>query len=196
MMQQRMLRSSARGRRLRQRQEPLFGASLRDVPFIQPFLEELSESLDAMKMDRLSLPKEAPRLQLLETSINVLETDQGFAIEAEMPGLRKEDISVKVLDGDQLVIRGEKRFERTTGNLNDNTNVKESGEAKEGENADATERYLTFERTYGTFERTFTLPENVDTSKIKASYTDGVLRVDVPKTTKEAPSKSWSVEIQ
>lgn len=173
--------------------ESFFDAFARD-PFFRPLINELAST--AKQVGRPAVPKEGPRPRPLHANVNVLETQQGFAIEAEMPGIRREDIRVEVCEGDRLVIRGEKRFEgHTANNTNTNTNTNVRGELKEAkEAAEPQQRYLTFERSYGTFERTFALPENVDASRIKASYTDGVLKVELPKAAKETP-KSWTVEI-
>jgi HSP20 family protein len=193
--------SSARGlsvhlrpRHSHHHHESFFDAFARD-PFFRPLINELAST--AKQVGRPAVPKEGPRPRPLHANVNVLETQQGFAIEAEMPGIRREDIRVEVCEGDRLVIRGEKRFEgHTTNNNTNNTNTNVSGELKEAKEAAEPQqrKYLTFERSYGTFERTFALPENVDASRIKASYTDGVLKVELPKAAKETP-KSWTVEI-
>lgn len=176
--------------------ESFFDAFARD-PFFRPLINELAST--AKQVGRPAVPKEGPRPRPLHANVNVLETQQGFAIEAELPGIRREDIRVEVCEGDRLVIRGEKRFEghaaNNTNNTTNNTTTNVSGELKEAkETTEPQQRYLTFERSYGTFERTFALPENVDATRIKASYTDGVLKVELPKAAKETP-KSWTVEI-
>jgi HSP20 family protein len=79
-------------------------------------------------------------------------------ITAELPGMDEKDIEVSVSDG-TLVIKGEKRQEHE----------------EKGEN-----RYF-FERSYGTFQRTFTLPKGTDESKLEATFHNGLLTVKVPK---------------
>jgi HSP20 family protein len=101
---------------------------------------------------------------------NITETDREYLIKAELPEVRKEDIDVSVNDG-ILTLRGERKYEK-----------------KEGEGDD-----LLVESFYGTFSRSFSLPENVDATKIAAECKDGVLSVHVPKT---AHSKSKPVSIQ
>ncbi len=96
-------------------------------------------------------------------SVDVLETAEEFQIKAELPEVKKEDIKVSVDEG-VLRIEGERKHEK-----------EEKGK-----------RYHRVERSYGSFLRTFTLPENVDSSKVRAEYKDGLLNVRVPKSEKAA----------
>ena len=90
--------------------------------------------------------------------VDVFEKDGALIVEAELPGMERESISV-TLDAGDLLISGER---------------KTSGEVKEGD-------YVRCERTYGSFFRRIALPFEVDAEKVKATYTDGVLRVEVQK---------------
>jgi HSP20 family protein len=103
---------------------------------------------------------------------NITETDREYLVKAELPEVRKEDIDVSVSDG-VLTLRGERKYEK-----------------KEGEGDD-----LLVESFYGTFSRSFSLPENVDTTKIAAECKDGVLRVHIPKTA-ERKSKPVSIQVK
>lgn len=103
---------------------------------------------------------------------NITETDREYLVKAELPEVRKEDIDVSVGDG-VLTLRGERKYEK-----------------KEGEGDD-----LLVESFYGTFSRSFSLPENVDTTKIAAECKDGVLRVHIPKTA-QAKSKPVSIQVK
>jgi HSP20 family protein len=89
---------------------------------------------------------------------DVKETDKEFELTAELPGLDEKDLQVNVTDN-VLTIRGEKKAEK---------------EEKEG-------GYRSIERSYGSFYRSFELPAGVDTNKIQASLSKGVLKVVVPK---------------
>ncbi|MFQ6618349.1 MAG: Hsp20/alpha crystallin family protein [Fidelibacterota bacterium] len=91
--------------------------------------------------------------------IDVVEEEKEFVVTAELPGLKKNDFSVKIED-DHLVIRGEKKYEH---------------EEKE-------KNYYHSERRYGSFCRSFHLGEGVEKDKIKAQYKNGVLRVTIPKS--------------
>jgi HSP20 family protein len=87
------------------------------------------------------------------------ETDEAFRIRLDVPGMTKEDITVN-LQNNTLTVSGERTSER-----------------KEDD-----EEYVRVERAFGSFHRTFTLPDAVDAENVTAAYTDGVLTIDVPKT--------------
>jgi HSP20 family protein len=97
-------------------------------------------------------------------AVDVKEDAKSFAIALEIPGVKPGDIKIS-LDGNRLIVQGEKRQE-------------------EEENAD---RLHHFERRYGTFSRTFTLPESVNTEAIEARAQDGVLTLVIPKLEKAQP---------
>jgi HSP20 family protein len=103
--------------------------------------------------------------------VNIEEVKDRFEITAELPGLKKEDVKIEVKDH-VLTLTGEKKAE----NENKDRNV-----------------YL-FERAYGRFCRTFTLPDNVEAGKIGASFKDGILKIDIPKT-EEAKPKEIEVKV-
>ena len=103
-------------------------------------------------------------------AIDVSEDEDAVTITAEIPGLNKKDLDVTVDDG-VLTLRGEKK----------------EGEVTEDAN------YHRVERRYGQFERRMRLPEYVDASKIDATYTNGVLKLRMPKA--EA-AKAKSIQIK
>ncbi len=90
--------------------------------------------------------------------VDIKETDEEYLVRAELPGLKKEDVKVS-LDEGVLTIEGERRHEKEEKN----------------------ERIHRVERFYGTFCRSFTLPDYTDASKILAESKDGVLSIHVPK---------------
>lgn len=96
---------------------------------------------------------------MLTPEVDVVEKDDAFEISAELPGLAEDDIEVSVSDG-VLTLKGEKKEEKE--------------ETKKG--------YRLSERRYGSFERSFRLPEGVDEDKIEANFDKGVLRLLLPKT--------------
>ena len=99
--------------------------------------------------------------------LDVSETKDSVVVEAEMPGMNSKDLDI-TLNGDLLTIRGEKRQE---------------SETKKGD-------CYCSERRYGKFSRSVRLSANVKhDSKIKASYKDGILRVEIPK------AKSKTIQI-
>jgi HSP20 family protein len=98
--------------------------------------------------------------------VDILEKDDNLVIRAELPGVQKEEIDVRVENG-VLTLHGER---------------KQESEVEEG----TTHR---MERVFGTFTRSFTLPTTVDASKVTATYKDGVLEVLVPKAETAKPKK-------
>jgi len=106
-----------------------------------------------------------------QPSCDVNETKNHYLVSFDMPGVKKEDIKVEVR-GNELVISGERQRELTG----------QQGEAR-----------LQVERSYGRFERTFTLPTTIAADKIEAHYENGVLNVALPKA--EA-AKGRTIQIQ
>ncbi|QGM99315.1 Hsp20/alpha crystallin family protein [Methylocystis parvus] len=91
--------------------------------------------------------------------VDFVERDNEYEVTAELPGLDQKDVEVKVANG-ALVVHGEKKMERE--------------ENKEG--------MFFSERRYGSFKRSFRLPENADIDKIAAHFEKGVLKITLPKT--------------
>jgi HSP20 family protein len=90
---------------------------------------------------------------------DVSESDAGIDVSAELPGMDEKDIEVST-DGNILSIKGEKH----TGHEENKTN------------------YRVSERSYGTFQRSFSLPDGLDLEKVDAKFKDGVLKMHLPKT--------------
>ena len=105
-------------------------------------------------------------------SVDIEEEEDRYVIKADLPGVDKKDIDVKLENG-VISIRGEKQTEKETGT--------------------GTKRHRT-ERFYGTFARSFTLPEAVKADKVDASYRDGVLSLAIPKTDQVKP-KSIDIKV-
>jgi len=99
--------------------------------------------------------------------VDVREDAKEIVLEVELPGIRPEDVEVTAENG-VLTIRGEKRGRST--------------ETDEG-------RYHVVERSYGSFSRSFQLPNGVDDRRIDAEFTDGVLAVHVPKAALVQPRR-------
>jgi HSP20 family protein len=104
-------------------------------------------------------------------SANVRETKDGYLFDFELPGMSPEQVEV-TCDNGVLLVRGERTEER-----------------KEGEEG----RYHVFERSYGSFSRSFQLPQGVDEDSIEASFENGLLRLRVPKAALPQPRR---IEIQ
>ena len=107
-----------------------------------------------------------PRKGAWSPSVDISEDDAKILVKADLPGVDEKNLSVKVEDN-VLVLSGERKFE------------KESRD----------ENYHRFERVYGSFERSFTLPESASPDKIAANYDKGVLRVEIPKVLTKKKTK-------
>ncbi len=106
-------------------------------------------------------------------AVEISETNEELMMTAELPGMKREEVEV-VFDDDMLTIRGEK---------------------KEEKEVNAEKKLHVWERTYGAFQRSFTLPRTIDPTKIVAEFKDGVLRVRMPKTTL-AKAKGQKIEVK
>ena len=93
--------------------------------------------------------------------VDIIEDDKAYVIKAELPATKREDVHVE-LEGGVLTISGERKTEKE----------------------ERTRKYHRIERAYGTFSRSFQLPENIDPDKVAASYKEGVLTVSVAKAEK------------
>jgi HSP20 family protein len=98
-------------------------------------------------------------------AVNIYESDKDYVIEAELPGMEKEDIDIQVA-GNRITIGGELK-----------------------ENQMENVSYHRKERGYGKFSRTFTLPDDVDTDSVSAEFVNGCLRVTIGKSEKAQPRK-------
>ena len=96
--------------------------------------------------------------------VDVFEDKEGIKLTAELPGVKAEDVKIS-LENQTLTLRGEK---------------KQIAE-------ETVEKVHRYERSYGSFERTFTLPSTVDSEKIQATFEDGILTVTLPKVEKAKP---------
>jgi len=97
-------------------------------------------------------------------SFDVRETKDAYLFKADLPGFREQDIDVN-LTGNRLTVSGQ----------------------REAEKVEDTDTCYCSERTHGSFTRSFTLPEGIDSGKIQADLKDGVLSVQVPKTVEAQP---------
>ncbi len=104
--------------------------------------------------------------------VDIFDTDNAIVIKAELPGIKKNDVSVDVKDN-VLTIKGERSLTK---------------EIKE-------ENYYRKERSFGKFQRSFTLPEAIDPAGIKANFKNGVLEIEVPKAEEKKP-KQISINVE
>jgi HSP20 family protein len=105
-------------------------------------------------------------------AVDIVENNDSYLLKAELPGMNKDDVKI-TLENNLLTIRGEKKNEY---------------EKKEG-------NYHQVERSYGSFERTFTIPGSVKANDIDAQYKDGILSLMLPKM-EEAKPKMIDVKVK
>ena len=116
--------------------------------------------------DALDKKGEGKKAAVWAPDVDIKETDHDVQLKADIPGMKKEDIDISV-DEDQLIIKGERKFE------------------KEEKDKD----FVRVERSYGSFYRSFNIGVPVKSDQIKASYKDGVLDVVIPKAEAKKPKK-------
>src|SRR5438067_10065336 len=104
--------------------------------------------------------------------VDISEDDHGYLLKADLPEMKKEDVKVTVEDG-ILNVSGDRKTEKE----------------------DQKRKFHRIERSYGTFRRSFTLPEDADSMKVTAEFRDGVLKVHLP-TTIRAKSKAIEIKVK
>jgi len=104
--------------------------------------------------------------------VDISEDDQGYLLKADLPEMKKDDVRVTVEDG-ILSVSGERKCQKE----------------------DQKKKFHRIERSFGTFRRSFTLPEDADSTKVTAEFRDGVLKVHLP-TTPIARSKAIEVKVK
>jgi len=138
-------------------------------------IREMEEMQNRLFGRKLSLKKDAGEEALTVAEwlppVDIAEDDKEYTIKVELPGVNKEDVRVSV-EGGVLSITGERKAEKEEKN----------------------KKYHRIERSYGSFARSFTLPEGAAGDKVSAEFKDGVLRVHLPKD-EEAKRKSIEVKV-
>ena len=104
-------------------------------------------------------------------TVNTREDEKAYYVEVDLPGVKKEDINVDISDG-VLTISGERKFKKETKDKD----------------------YYKVESSFGKFERSFRLPEDVDDENIKAENKNGVLEIELKKVKKEDKKKKIEIK--
>lgn len=99
-------------------------------------------------------------------AVDIYETENELVVRADLPDIEEKDIDIRV-ENNTLTMRGERKFDKTINQ----------------------ENYLRVERAYGTFSRSFSLPNTVNTEAIRAEYRNGVLTVRMPKREESKPKQ-------
>jgi len=146
------------------------------VPAPSDHRDPFDRMFDSMMRGWMAPWRGAPRLDLagfdFAPRVDTAETDAAYEVTAELPGVAEKDVKITI-DGDVLCIAGEKKAER---------------EEKRKD-------MVVSERSYGSFRRAFTLPDNVAPDKISAAFENGVLKVTLPKSA-ASPAKQREIPIK
>jgi HSP20 family protein len=153
------------------------GVAMEAITRWEPFKElEALENRLATLFGRAPVRKDVGKEEAMTVAewaplVDIAEDDKEYLIKAELPEVKKEDVRVTV-QNDVLTITGERKFEK---------------EEKD-------KKYHRVERAYGSFTRSFTLPEDANPAKVNAEFKDGVLKVHLAKSEKAKP-KSIEVKV-
>lgn len=131
-------------------------------PFLE--LEDVSKHLNRIfgrTPARIEPDRELLTMADWTPSVDITETDTAYLIKGEIPGVGREDVKVTIEDG-MIAISGERKHEKE----------------------ERDKKFHRIERSYGSFMRSFRLPDNVDESAVKAEFKDGMVNVTLPKSGK------------
>ncbi len=144
------------------------------MPALSEEMVDMRRQINRMfdNLFRGELPEPSDLLSTWNPSVDIAEREDGYVVKVELPGVNKEDVRI-TLEENLLTIRGEKKQEKESKDQN----------------------YHRMERSYGSFQRSFTLPTSVKADKIDANYRDGILTVTLPKA-EEARRKQIEVTVK
>ena len=146
---------------------------MRTIARWEPFrgVTTLQEQINRMFNDGFNRTGEQSSLSTWAPAVDIYETEQELVVKADLPDIDPKDLDIRV-ENNLLTIRGERKFEKKV----------------------SEEDYLRVERSFGSFARSFTLANTVDTDAIKAEYQNGVLTLSIPKR-EEAKPKQIKVNV-
>ncbi len=133
---------------------------------LQPFrgFSALQDQVNRIFNETVRSQGDESALTAWAPSVDIYETPNELVVKADLPEVDEKDIDVRV-ENNLLTIRGERKFDKSV----------------------AEDNYLRIERTYGTFSRSFSLPNTVNAEAIRAEYKSGVLTVNLPKREESKP---------
>jgi HSP20 family protein len=129
-------------------------------------LSDLQEQVTRLFQSNFPRRSDNPALTTWAPAVDIYETENELVVKADLPAVTEKDLDVRV-ENNMLTIRGERKFE----------------------NKVEQEDYLRVERSYGTFSRSFSLPNTVNSEAIKADYKNGVLTITLPKRAESKPKQ-------
>jgi HSP20 family protein len=137
----------------------------------EPFRGSHDPQLNRLFSDFFGRSTQEQNLTPWAPSVDIYEAEHELVVKADLPDIKPEDLDIRV-ENNILTIRGERKFEKKVDEKN----------------------YLRVERSYGSFARSFSLANTVNTAAIKADYKDGVLTLSIPKR-EEAKPKQIKVNV-
>jgi HSP20 family protein len=132
----------------------------------------LQEQLNRLFNEAFERSSEESSITTWAPAVDIYETEHGLVVKADLPDVKPEDLDIRV-ENNILTIRGERKFEKKVNETN----------------------YLRVERAYGSFSRSFSLANTVNSEAIKAEYKNGVLALAIPKK-EEAKPKQIKVNVE
>lgn len=140
----------------------------------EPFrgVSSLQEQINRLFNETFERSSDEANLTPWAPAVDIYETEHELVVKADLPDVKPEELDIRV-ENNILTIRGERKFEKK---VNENN-------------------YLRVERSYGSFSRSFSLANTVNTEAIKADYKDGVLTLSIPKR-EEAKPKQIKVRVE
>jgi len=142
-------------------------ALIRWDPFRDLFsLQDRMNRLFEENITRSNVFEEALATGIWSPVVDIYETDKKVIIKVELPGMTKSDIVIEINENN-LVLKGERKFQK---------DVRE-------------ENYHCIERSYGTFSRSFALPDTVDRDHVTANFLEGILEITIPKIESAKPKQ-------
>ncbi len=146
---------------------------MRTIARWEPFrgVTTLQDQINRLFNETFERTGEQSNLSAWAPAVDIYETEQELVVKADLPDVDPKDLDIRV-ENNLLTIRGERKFEKKVNE----------------------ENYLRVERSYGSFARSFTLSNTVDSDAIKAEYQNGVLTLSIPKK-EEAKPKQIKVNV-
>jgi HSP20 family protein len=144
---------------------------MRTVTRWEPFRGTLQDQVNRLFSDGFERQGQESSLTSWAPSVDIYETEHELVVKADLPEVDPKDLDIRV-ENNILTIRGERKFEKKV----------------------SQESYLRVERAYGSFARSFTLANTVNSEAIKADYQNGVLTLSIPKR-EEAKPKQIKVSV-
>jgi HSP20 family protein len=146
---------------------------MRTIARFEPFrgVGSLQDQINRLFNESFDRSSQEGSLTTWAPAVDIFETEHELVVKADLPDVKPEDLDIRV-ENNILTIRGDRKFEKKV----------------------TEDKYLRVERSYGSFSRSFSLANTVNTEAIKADYKDGVLTLSIPKR-EEAKPKQIKVQV-